>query len=195
MRDLLDNVQIQTLEHDFIIPVIIGQMMQGLEPLDPMAELTLQDILAELEPDTALLCIALSSRKIAQCCAHLPGAIELEAEASRQIAYYGPLWLINAAGEIINNRQIINVLSEIPNDLKTLSNLLIGLRSQIGIKERVPGILCEIMSFQATTFKDHAFNLLRADVIDQNIRDIMSNIPDPQNSNIIPFPVYMRAQI
>lgn len=78
MHEPLDNVHIQALENDFILPIVIRQMMQGLEPLDQIAALTMHDILEELEPDTALLCIALSARKIALHCAHMPAAGMLE---------------------------------------------------------------------------------------------------------------------
>lgn len=197
MHEQLDHVQIQALENDFILPVIIRQMMQGLEPLDRVAEFTMHDILGELEPDTALLCIALSARKIAHHCAHMPVAPFLEKETDRQIARYGPLWLIHAQdADRLDDQKIFALLSHIPDDLQTLGKMIRHMRAHIGNGERVPGVLCEILSIQAETFKGRAMSILRASIIRQNIDDVMESLSETgrDSGNIVPFPVTKTLQ-
>lgn len=194
MHEQLDSVHIRALENDFILPVVIRQMMQGLEPLDQVAALTMHDILGELEPDTALLCIALSARKIALHCAHMPAAGILEKETDRQIAYYGPLWLIHTRqNDTLDDQEIFALLSHIPDDLQALSQFIGNMRAQINIEDRVPGILCEILGIQADSFKGRALSMLRTTLIQQNIEDVMADVPDT-NRDIIAFPVMKKMQ-
>lgn len=194
MHEPLDNVHIQALENDFILPIVIRQMMQGLEPLDQIAALTMHDILEELEPDTALLCIALSARKIALHCAHMPAAGMLEKETNRQIAYYGPLWLIHTQqNDMLDDQEVFSLLSRIPDDLQALGQFIGNMRAQISIKDRVPCILCEILGGQAETFKGRALSMLRSTIIQQNINDVMAGVPDTEK-DIIAFPVMKKMQ-
>jgi hypothetical protein len=186
MHKSTDTLEITLLETKFIIPMIIGQMLEGLEPLDQVAEFTIHDMIGRMEPDTALLCIALSARRIAKANAHLPIANVLEIESENIIFDYAPMWLANAAGEQIDEGDILTLLENLPEDLESLSVLIKTTQASILLEKELAYRLCEILSFQAESFKNFTEDYFEY----QTKQDQIKSFAD--DDNVIAFPLSSR---
>jgi hypothetical protein len=186
MQKLSESAEIVLLETKFIIPMIIGQMLEGLEPLDQVAEFTIHDMIGRMEPDTALLCIALSTRRIAKAHAHLPIANVLEIESENIIYDYAPLWLANAAGEKIDETEILNLLENLPEDFESLSVLIKTTQASILRENDLAYRLCEILSFQSESFKNYTEDYFEYQEKEKEINALS------EEDNIIAFPISSR---
>jgi hypothetical protein len=146
------------LHAKFVVPVAVERMLRGEEPLDDVAEYALNDIIGELQPDTALLCLALCAQHVATRLSYLPIARTLLMQAETIIGEYGPVWLANEAGSTLPNEKSLRaLLSHIPEDLEALGDLLGATLGELDDDSTsVAAILCDILSGQAAAHKETA---------------------------------------
>lgn len=178
MPYLSDNDRTR-LRTDFVVPLIIGQMFAGLEPLDDVAEYTIHDIVGDLKPDCGLLCVALCAAEIASHYESLPVAGILALESERIINEFGRLWLRDK----IDAAEIRQSLVHIPEDLEVLADLLDATQAEITDTDITARTLCDMMALQARFHAESAEEEL------QRIK--LAPLPRQavETGKVIPFPV------
>lgn len=149
MFEQLGSTDLAKLQAKFIVPIVVDQMLRDEEPLDDIAEQAMNDILSELQPDTALLCIALCARHIASSANHMPEGKALAIEAEKIVDEYGPLWITYEQNEQSMDPVIVReILSYIPEDMESLYELIENLQSALEEDHCIAAILCDILCGQ-----------------------------------------------
>lgn len=156
MQELLSERELIRLHHELVAPVAVHEIIRGHDALDETARYTLDVMIAEFDPDTALLCIALCAAHVAEMhTGCLPAAGSLGFEASRIVHEYGPLWLANADRRLspAHEGRVLDLLEHMPEDFEALADLLDALRGHL-IETTDSAILCDILSQNARAFHD-----------------------------------------
>lgn len=183
--DAKDNV---TLQAKLILPIIIKDMIDGTEPLDDVAELALHEELATMQPDTALLCIALCAQHIAGELADKAIAGTMELEAQRIIRDYGPLWLAHESNEhSLDEIFIEDIIAFIPEDFETIADILETAKISCEDDHSIAYILCDILALHGEAYRD----LSNVELVKANITP-KSHEDEPQletAGNVIAFPM------
>lgn len=153
----LNESQIIRLHRELIAPLAVHEIVRGYDCLDETARYTLDVMITEFQPDTALLCIALCAAHIAETHAtSLPIAATLGLEASRIVHEMGPFWLAHADGRLAREHEIhvIDLLEQMPEDFEAMADLLLALRAHLN-ETSDSAILCEILALNAQAFIDY----------------------------------------
>ncbi len=78
---------------------MVADLLPYLEVLTGDEEYALHEMISEMQPDSALLAIAMSAAKIANANRNFSPAFRfLSVECARIAEEYGPLWMRNAVG-------------------------------------------------------------------------------------------------
>jgi len=193
MASTMTDHDLAWLHAKFVVPIVIDQILKDQEPLDDIAEHAINEILFELCPDTALLCLAMCATHIADATGHLPISRGLKNQCSQIIDEYGPLWLAHERSpEKLDNESVKEQLSFIPEDLEALRDLLDATLDALGEDHCVAAILCDILGFQS----DHHCGLAEVEL--QNIKVRPQSRPSvdlakKHGDNVIPFPFAIRT--
>ncbi len=132
-----------------VVPVIVADIAAGTEPLDEEARYALHDALSEIDPDSALLAIALSAQHIAShYVGKIPVAVAVKFEAEKMLQEYGPDWLSNYHGGPVDEDTLYEMLQTLPEDLEGIADLLDAMSASI-IRDSIAQDLCAILSIQA----------------------------------------------
>ncbi len=192
MLEGLNEREIIRLHRELIAPVAVHEILAGRDELDETAYYTLDVMIAEFQPDTALLCIALCAAHIAQMhSAATPVAAGLGLEAGRIVHDYGPLWLLHADRRLTGAHEgrVIDLLDQMPEDFEAMADLLDALRVHLGEgsdSER----LCELLSQNAHGFIDFLEHQAEEDKIVAH-KSRLQNLE--VHGNVIVFPRIARA--
>jgi hypothetical protein len=146
----LSDINIAKLYASLELPIVAGELLQGGQMLDPDEEYAFHEAMSDMQPDAALLCIALCSEQISMMLPKkIPEAEALLEEAGNIIATYGSLWLIRITeGSPVPEEFIIDALKNIPDDLGKIRDLMADLDIQIP-HEEVASQFLSIMQAQA----------------------------------------------
>ncbi|MEZ5918405.1 MAG: hypothetical protein R3D66_00255 [Alphaproteobacteria bacterium] len=83
---MLSDQNLAVLSNDLQVPRIIGDILSGVETLGDDGRFALHGLLSDMEPDAALLAIALGAEKLVLVCGEgFPGAGVLKIESGRII--------------------------------------------------------------------------------------------------------------
>ncbi len=194
MFNPLSDHDLARLHAKFIVPIVVDHMLRDEEPLDDIAEHAMNEILFELCPDTALLCIAMCARHIATKMSDLPIGRALSAEAEKITDEYGPLWLAHEQNpDNLDDDAIMDLLVHIPEDLEALRDLLEATMAELNEDHCIAAILCDILSLQADHHRDIAELELQSLNLHPQKRVSAKNI-DCGGDNIIPFPQHVSGK-
>lgn len=189
------------LQAYLVVPVIVGDMMLGDEPLDDEARYALHESLCEIDPDSAALAIALAARHIASAFIEsVPVAVAIKYESEKILQDYGPEWLSNYQGGPVDEENLFEMLQTLPEDLEALAELLETMRASI-LHHQTARDLCEILSIQARAHMevaDYILGELDKDLWPEDKNDIegaafIEPLPETKD-NIIPFPAHRTRQ-
>ena len=183
---MLSEKDLAKLTNTLQVPLIVQDILDEDGTLTPDVQYGLHEVLSDYQPDSALLCIALSARKIAAAyqnkCTNM--AI-MKMECDRMIADYAELWLGHAEHKTLDNNIVFDTLEQIPEDLEALAELLEINITTLGIHNEEIAGLAEILAVQARS------HVLIADTF----IDMIDQAPEPEttpiqayNDNVIPFP-------
>jgi hypothetical protein len=193
MLNPLTDHDLARLHAKFVVPIVVDQILKDEEPLDDIAEHAINEILFELCPDTALLCLAMCARHVAEATANLPISRALANQCDQIIEEYGPLWLAHEQNpQGLDNKTIKELLSFIPEDLEALRDLLDATLAALEEDHCLAAILCDILSFQA----DHHSGLAEIELQNINVRPQSRPVVElakKHGDNVIPFPLAIRA--
>ncbi len=133
-----------------VVPVAVSEAIQCAAPLDGGTQYGLHVSLSEIDPDSALLAIALSSYRIAaEFSAEIPVAAVLKIESDKIIQDYAPEWLANYHQHPVQGDDLYDLLSHVPEDLESLADLLESLQASIRDPLDPSHTLCSVLSIQA----------------------------------------------
>lgn len=162
MLGQLVDKDLAALHAKFVLPLIMDDILNDLEPFDDIAEQAINDMLDEYRPDTALICIALCAQRLAAHVDHTTVSQPLMIEANKLVADYGSVWLAydyaHEQGMVkqIETSAIEDVLVHVPEDLETLGCLLDDVMDALGEEHYMAAILIDILAQQAFIHQENA---------------------------------------
>ena len=180
----LNSSEIAGLHLKFTLPLATGDVLTGHEAFDDVTEYTMEEMLAEMQPDTALLCLSLCAQNIAQAHPGVPVAAVLGSEAQKYVEHYGPVWLAYDRGDLqITDAQAREILATVPEDLEALGDLILAVAGSVSAKSPVSAKLCEMLGSNA---------LMHSELAEEQLATL-SGTPQPvqvetKASNVIQFP-------
>lgn len=189
---MLSDRDLARLTNRLQIPLIVQDIQSGRGMLSPDVEFGLHEVLSDYQPDAALLCIALSARKIAAANIEIaPTMAIMKMEADRILADYAELWMSHASFRPIHNDDLFETLENIPEDLEAMSELLEINTAALREKDEDVAGLCEILAVQAKAHVIVAETFI--EVLDQasDVDDALpfaDAMPVGSNDNVIMFP-------
>jgi len=183
-----------------VVPIAVNEAMSMEGPLDPDTQYGLHVSLSEIEPDSALLAIALSAQRIASDFYHdIPVATALKMEADKIVSEYGPEWLANFHNHPIMGDDLFDLLCNVPEDLESLADLLESLQASILDMQHPAHALCTVLAVQARAhmeIADYVLTELENEALEAELEaDGVCHIPsvsvkEAPGSNIILFPIH-----
>lgn len=196
--DSLTKQELAALHAKFVVPLVVQDMLRGVEPLDDVAEYSMHDIVGELQPDTALLCVALCAQNLGAHLAHLSLGAVLQGCAERIIDEYGPLWVAHEQKKAqMDDLAVANVLVNIPEDLEEMGDLLLALCGELEDEQQaVPAILCDILGAEAHMHMEFAeMQLEKMALLDRDSPELPELPAQAAGDNVVAFPQFRRPQL
>ena len=193
---ILNEKDLSLLHSHLIVPIAVGDIIYNNMAVEDDMEYGLHEALSEIDPDSALLAIAISAKHIAlQFTKDTPVASALSLESSKIIDDYGPEWLANFNKGPVDEHMLHNVLRHVPEDLEILADLLDTLQAGLSEQQGPLAILCKVLSIQARAHMEIADFILKEIEGGEGelcgLADIMS-AQKPSGDNIILFPIHLR---
>ncbi len=148
---MLSNQQLATLCNKLQAPVVISEILDERCALTDEVQYALHEVISDLNPDSAVLCIALAARKIAGMTDSNAQTIPImRMECDRIIEEYGEI-LIQAANENEEERgeRVLEMLDVISEDLEGLTELLEFCSDFVFYDHKIIAELCSILQIQA----------------------------------------------
>lgn len=184
-----------------VVPVAVADALASAAPLEGETQYGLHVALSEIDPDSALLAIALSAYRIAQdFVGQVPVASALKMEADKIIQDYAPDWLAHYHDHPVQGEALYDLLSHVPEDLESLADLLESLQASIRDSLDPAHALCAVLSIQARAhmeIADYVLNELDNENMgldeDRDTFDAPTLFAEAQpGDNIILFPIHRR---
>ena len=184
-----------------VVPVAVADALASAAPLEGETQYGLHVALSEIDPDSALLAIALSSYRIAQdFTGKIPVASALKMEADKIIQDYAPDWLAHYHDHPVQGDDLYDLLSHVPEDLESLAELLESLQASIRDSLDPAHTLWSVLAIQARAhmeIADYVLSELENENIDAGQDRDMFETPvlfagDQPGGNIILFPIHRR---
>lgn len=150
---MLQEKDLAALKTKLEIPLVIMDLLSDREVFCANTVYALHDMLSDMQPDAALLAMALSVDDICNSgVVPQEHAAYLSVSCARLIEEYGPLWLAHASNEMIDTAYLADVLSFIPEDLEELAelmNMVVSLSVDHGVAVKILDIFSAQSSAQA----------------------------------------------
>jgi hypothetical protein len=189
-----------------VVPVAVSDALLAATPLDGETQYGLHVSLSEIDPDSALLAIALSAYRIAQDFSKdIPVATALKMEADKIIQDYAPEWLAHYHAHPVQGDDLYNLLSHVPEDLEAMADLLESLQASIRDEDHPAHTLCSVLAIQARAHMEIADYVL-TELENEEVANLMDDgdfdgvckiapqavVNNPAGDNIILFPMHRR---
>jgi len=184
-----------------VVPVAVSDALSMAAPLEGETQYGLHVALSEIDPDSALLAIALSAYRIAQdFTGQIPVASALKMEADKIIQDYAPDWLAHYHDHPVQGDALYDLLSHVPEDLESLADLLESLQASIRDSLDPAHTLCSVLAIQARAhmeIADYVLNELENESLgldeDRDTFEAPVLFANEQpGDNIILFPMHRR---
>jgi len=161
MNATLTSEQIEHLHAKLIVPIAVNDILNyGLE-VEPDMQYGLHEALSEIDPDSALLAIALSAQHIAQFARNsYPIASGLYNESNQIVSDYGPDFIKDLKRGTLAEKDFLDVLMTVPEDLEALADLLDALSSEYEDELAPVVTLANLLSIQARAHMEIANYIL-----------------------------------
>lgn len=183
-----------------VVPVAVSEALAADTPLEGDAQYGLHVALSEIDPDSALLAIALSAYRLAQdYTGDIPVAAALKMEADKIVQDYAPDWLAHYHNHPLAGADLYDLLCHVPDDLESLADLLETLQVSIRDKDGAAHALCGVLAVQARAHRDIAEFVLTE--LEMEYEEAQGGIfdgvcsfdtPTLHTDNIILFPMHRR---
>lgn len=197
----LTEEQLTKLHTHLVVPIAVGDILYNNLAVEDDTQYGLHEALSEIDPDSALLAIAVSAKHIALRFARdIPVAAALSIEAGKIIDDYGPDWLTNYSNGPLDEDRLFETLRHVPEDLESIADLLETLRFGIPDTNDPAARLCDILAIQARAHMEIADYILKEIEGDEGELFDLCNMVAPKKpaaeaangDNIILFPIHRR---
>lgn len=161
MTKELSQSQIDQLRQHLIMPLAVGDILHHDLPVEPDMQYGLHLALSEIDPDSALLAVALCAQQIGEkTIKRAPIAAALIKEANFILEEYGATWLHHYKSGPMSNNDFEMVLQTIPEDLEGMADLLDALVADLDDDNSAPALLASLVSIQARAHMEIADYML-----------------------------------
>lgn len=191
---MLGNRELATVANRLQVPLIISDILaEGV--LTDDVQYGLHTVISDLQPDSALLSIALGGLKLANAWEKAsPSLSVLKMQCESLIDEYGTLWLQNAQDENVSEADAMDALSRVSEDLEGLAELLDLATGSLQGKNQTAASISKILSTQAKShaiIADEFFGVLYTKLTDEAAEapKVEPAIADKaiNSNNVIPF--------
>ncbi len=150
MSGVLSDKDLARLQTHFCLPLIAGEAMEAQRLLTADEEYAFHEVLSDMQPDAALICMALCCEQMSlNHAADIPAAAALMMEADRILSAYGLLWLAHAdQDEDLHEALVMDILKNIPEDMECLEELVAGLELELPANAYTAAQILNIVSIQ-----------------------------------------------
>ena len=168
VKNMIEKTDLDKLYSFFELPSIISNLLAKNRELEADEEYAIHDILCDMQPDSALIVIALCARNILPY-VHNISSKKLLSHSAYVTGEYAQQWLDNACEENISGdvTNLQNLLMEIPEDLSIMSSMLTGCAASFVGKNNPVARICNALAIQAASHSDIAVAYL--DAIDKSL--------------------------
>ena len=157
MFENISQKQVELLNQELIVPIAVSDITTYDLVIEPDMQYGLHMALSEIDPDSALLAIALCIPSIAdKAMEDAPIAAILKNEAKNLINDYAPTWLYHHQNPPLSEENYFNIMKHVPEDLESLADLLDVLCSEIDDEDSIIHVLANLLSIQARAHMDIA---------------------------------------
>ena len=161
MNQDLSQSQIEKLREHLIVPLAMGDILHHDLDVEPDMQYGLHMALSEIDPDSALLAIALCAQDIAaKSMMRAPIAAALHQEATNIIEEYGPTWLHHYKVGPMAENDFEVVLQTVPEDLEAMADLVDALCADLAEENTSVILLGNLLSIQARAHMEIADYIL-----------------------------------
>ena len=186
---MLNDTELARITNRLQVPLVVQDILDGQGLLTPDVAYGMHEVLSDYQPDSALLCIALSARIIAKRFQYnCPNMAVMKMECDRMIADYADLWLQHADKKNVDDTLVLDTLEQIPEDLEALAELLEINKSYLERVAEDVAEMIEILAVQARSQVLIADTFI--DMIEQDCENTLETVSPlhAMNDNVIPFP-------
>ena len=150
MSQSLTKEEVEQLRQHLIVPLAISDILKHDLDIAPDMHYGLHLALSEVDPDSALLAIALCSIDIAhKASAISPIAMAIQKEAQDILADYARGWMRKNINSPLPSHVYEEILETVPEDLESLADLLDALFVDIDDEAHELSVLTKLLSIQA----------------------------------------------
>ncbi len=150
MMGQLTTAQTEQMKQQLIVPLAVSDILKHNIHVEPDMQYGMHMALSEVDPDSALLAIAICAQDLAkQTIRQVPIAAALEKEASEILSHYGPRWVRNNVNSPISTAHYEEILETVPEDLESLADLLDALQADLPAGHSNVTTIANILSIQA----------------------------------------------
>tara|TARA_B100000508_G_C11455986_1_gene276751 strand:+ start:619 stop:1245 length:627 start_codon:yes stop_codon:yes gene_type:complete len=150
MGAVLTKEDIKQLHTKLVVPVAVSDILNyGIE-VEPEMQYGLHEALSDIDPDSALLAIALSAQHIAGASkASFPIANALYTESAQILNDYGPEFIRDLKRGSVPEENFLEVLQTVPEDLEAMADLLDALCADMEDELSPIAMIATLLSIQA----------------------------------------------
>lgn len=150
MLGQISKQQFDQMRQQLIVPLAVSDILQHELNVEPDMQYGLHMALSEIDPDSALLAIAMCASDLAIKTKNRAAiACALEKEANDILQDYGPKWLHHNLNAPISSHLYQEILDTVPEDLEALADLMDALRSDLDEKDTPMAMLLKLLTVQA----------------------------------------------
>ena len=142
--------QYEQMRQQLIVPLAISNILGHDLHVEADMQYGLHMALSEIDPDSALMAIALCAQDLAaKVINRAPIAIALQKEATDILNEYAPSWMRNNLNAPIPSHVYEDILETVPEDLEGLADLLDALGADLNETDSACATLASLLSIQA----------------------------------------------
>lgn len=161
MGATLTKEQIEELHTKLVVPIAVSDILTYELEVEPEMQYGLHEALSDIDPDSALLAIALAAQHIAAVSkASYPIANAIYTESAQILNDYGPDFIRDLKRGSVPEENFLQVLQTVPEDLEAMADLLDALVGDVEDELAPVAVLATLLSIQARAHHDIAAFIL-----------------------------------
>ena len=146
----ISKSEIDLLRQYLIVPMAVSDILYHDLEVEADMQYGLHMALSEIDPDSALLAIALCAVSLAEKnLTYVPIASALQKEAYNIIDEYGPVWLSHHNKQPMPTAVYTELLETVAEDLEALADLMDALCADLNCTTEGTAVLANLLSVQA----------------------------------------------
>lgn len=183
----MENLALAALINELQAPLIVSDILTGKDT-DDASHYALSELISDMQPDTAILAIALSMRNIISPYLKASPSLQVtEIECTRLVEDYTQTRINNALENTTDPSITLDLLEDAIDDLEYLEELLELNINFLSAKDATAEKLCQLLNAQVISQRmiaKQALHIIEA----SETETTQSKIPQ-ENNNIVTFPV------